>query len=354
MRKYNLFLLTVFIFSLAYFVRPLNVVHAGNPQSASYKLVNFGFGAGGTASSSSSTYSLFGNLGEMSASSSSQNYRLGSGLTYTLIASVPAAPTFTNPSNYYNKLLIKINPTLDPSDYSYAIAVSTDGFATDTKYIESDNTLGTNFSVLNFRSFSSWGGTAGTTITNLNPGITYTVKIKARQGFYTESAWGSTAQATTINPTMSFSATPNAINLGTLTPGSIATSATITTNISTNGAGGAVVYIYDTNAGLLSTTTGYTINAGSTNLGSVSEGYGAQGQTISQSSGGPMEILSPYNGSTNNVGVINSAKNTIFDSSGQSVTSGQATFTLQAKPSTTARAAIDYTDTITLISSATF
>src|SRR5258708_55001 len=104
--------LSLFIlFLLAYLFRPADIVHAGNPQSASYKLVNFGFGAGGTASSSSSTYSILGTLGETnSASTSSLNYRLGAGLTYTMTATVPAAPTFTNPSNYYNKLLIKINP----------------------------------------------------------------------------------------------------------------------------------------------------------------------------------------------------------------------------------------------------
>ncbi len=354
MKKYFL-LLTVFLFALAYFFRPLNIVQAGNPQSASYKLVNFGFGAGGTASSSSSTYSLFGTVGETNAAStSSLNYRLGEGITYTMIASVPAAPTFTNPSNYYNKLLITINPIINPSDYSYAIAISSDNFVSDIKYVESDNTPGTNFSVLNFRTFTNWGGTNGTTITNLLPGVTYTVKVKARQGFYTESPWGPTAQAATINPTMSFSVTPNAINFGTLTPGSIGTSATITTTVSTNGTGGAVVYLYDNNAGLASSTTGYTISAASSNLGSVSEGYGAQAQSVSQSSGGPMEMLSPYNGSANNVGIINTTKKTIFDSSGQAVIAGQGTFKLQAKPGTTAKAATDYADTITVISSAVF
>lgn len=349
------FLISLLSFIAIYFLIPLSVIHADNPQSSNYKLVNFGFGAGGTASSSSSTYSLFGNLGETTAATeSSLNYRLGSGLTYTMIASVPAAPTFTNPSNYYNKLLIKINPITNPSDYSYAIAISSDNFASDVRYIESDNTPGSSYSVTNFRNFSSWGGTSGTTISNLNPGTTYTVKVKARQGFYTESAWGPTAQAATINPTMSFSVTPNTINFGTLTPGSVATSATITTNVTTNGTGGATVYIYDSNAGLSSSSTGYTISATSSNLSSISEGYGAQGQSVSQSSGGPMEIISPYNGSANNVGVLNSTKNSIFDSSGQAVSSGQGTFQLQAKPSTTAKAATDYADTITVISSATF
>lgn len=360
MRKYILFLAIIFIFSLAYFFNIPTFVHAGNPQSASYKLVDFGFGAGGTASSSSTTYSLFGTAGELSASSSSLNYRLGSGLTYTMIASVPAAPTFTNPSNYYNKLLIKINPVLDPSDYSYAIAISNDGFATDTEYVQSDNTISTNFSVLNFRSFSSWGGTSGTTLIGLTPNKTYTAKVKARQGFYTESPWGATAQAATINPTFSFSVSssnsnPQLVAIGTINPGTVVTSTdTVTTTMSTNGTSGGTVYLYDANAGLLSSNTGHTISSVTSDLASVAEGYGAQGTTVTQSSGGPMEKLSPYNGSSNNVGIINSIKQPIFDSTGQPVTSGQGTFNLQVKAGNTAPAATDYADTLTVIAASAY
>lgn len=348
----------IFIFllsSLAFFFRPGNLVFAGSPQSTNFTLTNFEFGAGGTASSSSTTYSLFGNIGETSnASPSSQNYRLGSGLVYTMIASVPAAPTFTNPSNYYNKLLISIKPIINPSDFRYAVAISKDNFVTDTEYIQPDNTIATNFSILNFRTFTNWGGASGTTIIGLLPNTTYTVKVKARQGFYTESPWGSTTQAATINPTMSFSLSSNNISLGSMTPGSIATSGTITTTVTTNGTGGTAVYIYDKNAGLLSSSTGYTINAVSNNLGSTTEGYGVQGQSVTQTSGGPMEILSPYNSSGNTVGLINTTEQNIFDSSGQAVTSGQGTFQLQAKPSTTAKAATDYTDTITVIATGLF
>lgn len=339
---------------MGYICKPGRMV-AYAPESTHYRMVDYGFGAGGTASSSSTNYSVFGTVGETdNASPSSQNYRAGSGLLYTMIASVPAAPTFTNPSSYYNKLLIKVNPALDPSDYTYAIAVSADNFATDTRYIQADNTIGASFSVLNFRTYTSWGGASGTTIVGLQPNKTYTAKVKSRQGFYTESPWGPTAQAATINPSFSFSISPTTINIGTLNPSTVVTSPTVTTTVSTNGTGGAIIYAYDSNTGLLSSTTSYTISAVSNDLSSAAEGYGLRGNSVSQTSGGPMEKISPYNGAGNNVGLLDSNKRIIFDSSGQPVTSGNGVFELQAKASNTAKAATDYADTITIISSATF
>src|SRR6266436_3424372 len=98
MKKVYLILFLAILFSLGYILKPGRMI-AYAPASANYRMVDYGFGAGGTASSSSTNYSVFGTVGEVdNASPSSQNYRFGAGLTYTLIASVPAAPTFTNPS----------------------------------------------------------------------------------------------------------------------------------------------------------------------------------------------------------------------------------------------------------------
>lgn len=340
-------------------VTGLSVTNA-QPASATYRLLNYGFGSG-TASASSATYSLFGTAGETANSLlTSASFKSGNGLIYTLISNVPPVPIVTNPSNYYNKLLVVVNPVNNPSDYKYAIAMSTDNFATDIKYVQADNTLSTNFSVLNFRYFSSaggtpnWGGANGTTIIGLNPNATYTVKVKSRQGFYTESPWGPTAQAATINPTFSYSISPNTISIGTLTPGTVGTSPTVTTTVSTNGTGGAIIYVNDNNAGLLSSTTSYTINAVTNDLTSVSEGYGIIDTTVSQTSGGPMESISPYNGSGNNVGILSTTKRILFDSTNQPVTAGQGNFQLKAKASISAKPATDYTDTLTVVSSAAF
>ena len=350
--------ISVYFFLFAYLFVVLPPVFATNPSSTNYILKSYGFDSSGTngLGFSSTNYAAFGTVGEPdNALMTSANYKSGNGLVYTTIASVPPAPSLTNPSSYYNKLLLIINKIAsDASDYTYAVAISTDNFVTDTKYIQTDNTVGTSFGIANFRSYTSWGSTSGLLITGLNPGVTYTVKVKARQGLYTESSWGPTAQVATSNPTMSFSVSPNSVNIGNMTPGSIATSPTITTTTTTNGTGGTAVYVYDSNAGLKSTSTSYTISAVSSDLSVTSEGYGAQSNAISQTSGGPMEALSPYNGSGNSVGILNSTENGIFDSTNQPVTAGVGKFVLQAKPGTTARAATDYTDTLTVIASALF
>ena len=67
-----------------------------------------------------------------------------------------------------------------------------------------------------------------------------------------------------------------------------------------------------------------------------------------------MEITSPYNGAANNVGIIDTNKRLIFDSTSAPVTTGQGSFELQAKPSSTAPAASDYADTLTIIATGSF
>jgi hypothetical protein len=67
-----------------------------------------------------------------------------------------------------------------------------------------------------------------------------------------------------------------------------------------------------------------------------------------------MEILSPYNSSSNTVGGITTTKRAVFDSSGAPVTSGQGTFQIMAKAGVSTKAASDYADTITIIASGTF
>src|SRR5438105_7717332 len=118
MKKLFLLVSIVLFFIIAYCNKPKQIL-AYAPASTHYIMVDYGFGSGGTATSSSTNYSLFGLSGENTNDTlSSANYKALSGLTYTIIASVPAAQTFTNPSNYYNKLKIVLNQSKDPSDFS--------------------------------------------------------------------------------------------------------------------------------------------------------------------------------------------------------------------------------------------
>src|SRR3972149_5623688 len=95
------------------------------PASTNYQLKDFGFGSGGTGNSTSTNYSINGISGEQSAGNlDGASYDLGSGLIYTNQANVPPAPTFTDPSNYYNKLKIVLDTGSNPSDTKFAIAIS--------------------------------------------------------------------------------------------------------------------------------------------------------------------------------------------------------------------------------------
>lgn len=173
------------------------------PSSTNYQLKSYGFGAGGD-SMSSTNYKAHGIVGEFEAGrSSSTNYKAGSGLTYTLMANVPPAPSFTNPSSNYDRLKLVINTGSNAADTTYAVAISSDNFVT-TQYVQSDFTVGTTNAPSTFMTYTTWGGASGVYITGLNSSTTYTVKVKARKGSYTETGYGPTASAITTTPSLTF------------------------------------------------------------------------------------------------------------------------------------------------------
>ncbi len=341
------------------------LAYAG-PVSNNYELKDFSFGAGGTSKSDSTSYSLFGLLGETeSGQSASSAYKIGEGLVYTLQANTPPAPSLTNPSSYYNKLKLIINTGSNPSDAKFAVAISTDNFSSDTKYVQNDNTVNTTLGTEDWQTYTNWGGASGINIIGLTPGTTYTVKIAAQRGNFTETGYGPTAQATTSQSSLTFDIDvastdtetdpPFTLAIGDLTAASVITAPSkVWVDVDTNGTAGAAVYVYSTNSGLNSSRASYTISSLSGNLASVSEGYGARGSTATQSSGGPFQIVAPYDGSGDVVGVVDGTKRIMFDSASQSFTAGRASFEVKAKASAVTKAASDYTDTLTVIVSATF
>ncbi len=336
------------------------------PESDNYKLQNFNFGAGGTDEAQSENYSLFGTAGEVSGDQmGSENYKLNPGLSFMIQAGVPAAPAFTNPANYYNRLKIVINNGDNPEDAEFAIAISNDNFATDTKYVQSDSTISTELGVEDWQTYDNWGGASGIFIIGLEPDTTYTAKVSARQGIYTQTGFGPTAQASTADVSLTFdidvastdseSDTPYEVALGDLAAGDVSTAADkVWIDLSTNADAGGFVYIYDVNAGLKSTNTNYTISSATANLDSSPEGFGAISSSTAQSGGGPLTAVSPYNGASNNVGVLDTTIRTLFSSSNSPISSGRGSFLLKAKSSSTTPSSNDYADTLTLISSATF
>lgn len=336
------------------------------PESTNYRIVEYGFGAGGVASASSELFTMFGTLGQVDQGSpSSTNYFVGAGLEYTITATTPATPTFTNPSDWYNKLKLVINPGGDEiGDYKYAITIASG--SGDFKFVQSDNTIGEVLGLEDWQTYSSWGGAAGFNIIGLYPGTTYTVKVSSKQGdYFTQSFWSPQAQATTSDPSLSFDVDvaptdqstnpPFTLNIGTMNPGSVLTSTDkVWVSFSTNAANGGFITVNDTNFGLYSSNSSTRITSANADLSSAPSGYGARSSSATQTSGGPMRAVAPYDGSANNVGMLDPVKRIIFDSTSAPVTNGRASFELQAKASTTTPSATDYADVLTIIATGSF
>ncbi len=332
------------------------------PASTTYEMHDAAVGAFGSGVLDSDTYSAIGFGGEVGGVKGvGATYNLGPGLVFTRQANVPQAPTFTNPSTYYNKLHFVLATSSNPTDTKYAVAVSNDNFAT-TYYVQSDHTLGVSAV---YQTYAAWGGDSGAIVIGLTPNTTYAMKVKAVHTKYTETEFSPTATAATVGATLTYdidvassdseSAPPYTVTMGTLTPGSVTTATSkIWIDLATNAENGAFVYAYDTLSGLRSTNANYTITSLTTNLASVFEGYGLQVASVGQTSGGPLLAVSPYNGALENVGAITTTSQTVFTSSNAPIIGGRGSMYLKAKSATTTPAAEDYADTITLIASGSF
>lgn len=329
------------------------VVFAAFSSSPSYQLQNYGLSSGGTSNSTSSSYKLNATSGEVSGSQTTGAAdAVKSGEIETQQANTPLAPTLSNGSNvYYNKLQLIINKGgSDASDYTYSVAVSTDNFTT-TNYVQADGTIG---ATAVYQTYALWGGASGTFIIGLNPSTTYKAKVNAVQGNFTASPYGAIATATTANPSLSFSLTPNTLNLGNLYPNTIISGASnISMTFDTNAASGGAVYVAGKNSGLSSAASASLIAAVNADLTSQTEGFGLVGLTTGQTSGGPLSIVSPFNGSGSTVGAPGTAFKQLFSTT-TALVGGSGTASVKAKASSETSVATDYTETLTFIASASF
>lgn len=336
---------------------------AGLPASTDYKLNSYGFGNGGVANSTSTHYGINGTAGEVAGYSASTNYKVGSGEKNVKQANVPKI-TITNDASWYNKLRVVIDTQNNPTDTLYAVAISTDNFAT-TKYVQSDFTVGTSLSISNFLNYASWGSSSGVLIHGLTAGTVYSVKATAYHGKYTQSAYGPTSSASTVNPQLSFeidvaptdshTSPPYEVDFGSLLVSTVTDAPSrVWISLDTNGESGGLVYVSGQNGGLKSLLANHTISALTGDLGTLAEGFGLQGASATQTSGGPFTILSPYNGSAGNVGVEDSTIRQIFSTSGAPIVGGRGSFFLVAKTQPLTPASNDYGEILTAIASASF
>ncbi len=328
------------------------LLFASFSSSSTYQLNSYSVGPGGTNSAGSSTYKLQGSTGEQAnGSAAGSTDTAGNGSVQTEQLNVPPAPTLSNGSGaYYNKLQLTINVGNDTaSDITFAIAVSTDNFVT-TNYVQADGTL--NISPV-YQTYASWGGSSGSFITGLAASTTYKAKVAAKQGLFTNTEFGAVATQSTAAPSITFSVSPNSLTLSTLLPGSVITSSNLALSLDTNGASGGGVYVSGLNTGLTSQRVSYTIPAFSGNLALQPQGFGVQATSPSQSSGGPLSRVSPFDGSANTVGAESTTPQSML-SSPAAIAGGSANANAQAKASSNTPASPDYSETLTFTAAANF
>jgi hypothetical protein len=328
------------------------------PSTSNYQLNSYGFGSGGTAGSSTSNYALEGISGELSGQTgTTSNYSLKPGFIETQQANVPKISAFDNGSGrFYNKLHFVIDQQANPADALYALQISTSSnFTTGVNYVKSDLTIGPVLVVADYQTYAAFGGASGTNIIGLTPNTTYYLRAKATQGQFTESAYGPSASASTVNPSISFSISPTSVTFGSLLPNTITdTTSSISLTFDTNASNGGDIYVSGQNGGLLSAATSNTITAVSGDLSSLSRGFGARVTATGQSSGGPLSAVSPYNsGTATVVGVTDSTIRKMISSTAQ-VNTGTASVILKAKVTGADAAANDYKEILTMLASASF
>jgi hypothetical protein len=235
-------------------------------ESPNYQLQQYSFGSGGTAPGTSSTNNkIFGAAGEIEGDPNSPNYIINGGLSGQTPANTPQTPTITNAFSNYDRLNFTLNPGSDPSDTTYAIAISYDNFATNTQYVSASLTLTNSLATGDWQTYTTWGGSSGATVSGLTANKTYTIKVKALQGDFSESTYSPTASANTILPSLTFSVS-GSINLGNLSASNSFTStANGTLTTSTNAYNGYNIYAYSTGP--------LTIQGGSSTIANYSGTY---------------------------------------------------------------------------------
>lgn len=329
------------------------MIVASFSSSATYQLQNYSVGPGGTNSTGSSTYKAQATAGEQAnGSTSSATYKAGNGSIQTEQLNIPPAPTLSNGSGlYYNQLNCIVNTGGNPGDTNFAIAINTVNSFTSPNYVQADGTIG---ATAVYQTYTAWGGSGGFQIIGLVPSTTYYVEASAKQGMFTNTELSTTANsATTASPTLSFSVTPNSSSLGSFLPNTVTTSANISFTYSTNGASGGSIYVIGKNGGFYSVSQSYIIPSASVNLATQPEGFGIQATNPSQTSGGPLTITSPFNGTGNNVGADTTSFAQMFNSIAP-ISGATASANVQVKAGPSAPAVGDYSETFTFAASAGF
>lgn len=271
----------------------------------------------------------------------------------------------------YNKARFELTPNGNPSDTLYAIAISTDNFTNDIKYIDGttfEPESASNHNINDFRTESYWE-TEVFNIQGLIANTLYYIRISALSGDFTQSDYSIAASTTTGSGNIFFDidiAPTSGITTETSSPytisftgnddlmaGAAATTAPnlVWLDISSNSEGGVAVVQFGKNGGLYSATTTQTILSANANLDTTTEGFGLQSYYIDNDTSsylGDLTAESNYAGSINTVGAVGTTANKIYDGDGP-IQNGRVAMYLKARASTSRTPATDYSEEIYFI-----
>jgi hypothetical protein len=330
-------------------------------NNTTYYLNSYSVGAGSGTNFSNGTYSGQASLGETAATNpvnGTSNVSEAGGVQTEQLA-IPQAPTLNNGSGtYYNQLGFILSNSMGsstyPSDVTFSVEVSNSSSFTSPSFVQTGGVLsGTAL----YQTYALWGGSSGSTMVNLTPGLTYYVRVNAKQGMFTNTEYGPSQNATLTNPSITFSMSPNSITLSNLVPNAVI-STNPTSNVSftmaTNAAYGGNISGAGLYGGLHSPSINSTIQAptygNSLNLTTSADGFGLQ----DISALGGLTAQTPYSLGGNTVGSDSTAYESLFSASSPIPSGSSATLAMLAKASSIDPGASDYQETFSFVAAASF
>jgi len=274
----------------------------------------------GSSSGTTSNYGLIGDINPFSDLSDSTSFKQKIGYSPRIQANTPRPATLQNSQEYYDKLLIIIDDSNNPSDTLFAVAISYNDFQTH-QYVQSDGTVADTLGTEDYRTYVSWGEGSGSFILGLNQNTGYKVRVKALNGDFTETGYSTDSnEASTVIPYVNMAVSVSELSFGTLNINSVSKTITNSVLVNTNAYSGYQVYVNDQGDGVsggLYNGVNSLIESNDGTLISGFEGYGAQASSLTAT------IDNAFNVSGNNVGGLDISTAGLF--SNTTAVSGEST-----------------------------
>ena len=340
-KKHPTFISTIIVYAIVVSaILVFRNAHADEIDSTNFTI------RGDTVSSGSSTgttsnYGLIGDINPFSDLSASNSFKQEVGYSPRIQANTPYAATLQNDQEYYDRLLIIIDESDNPSDTVFAVAISDDNFQTQ-EYIQNDGTVSAVLGTEDYRTYVSWGEGTGSFILVLNQNTDYKVRVKALNGDFTETGYSPDSnEVSTTVPYVNMGVTVSALSFGVMNINSVSQTSTTAVVVNSNAYTGYQVYVSDkgddANGGLYNGVSSL-IESNDGTLISGFEGYGVQASSLTA------DIDASFDVSGDNIGGLDISSTGLFSNTAAVI--GESTnvlFKATMSPNTVAG---NYTDIV--------